>query len=392
MVKSLSCRCVKTYRLLCLIISFSCFVCCSESDNLNGDDPISFDINSSFKFTQTIAIDTTTFHGLVDDYKLRIPFCEVTNSGTIIVGADVREGTASDQTKISIGIVRSTDGGRTFGKPLLVIPHTDKSKWDRSMDGTILVDRITGRIYIFAHRITSTDIWENIHRRGDYPFDCVSVYSDDDGLTWSEPKSFRETLALNDKYVVSVFGGVGHGITMNDGTLILPIQCKMAYEEDSTSYNIQSGIAYSKDRGRTWKIETLVPCYSSECMAVEYELGKLMVNCKSYIGKRRVFTSDDLGKTWLSHITDEQLVEPIACQGSLHKISKWGFFLNPQNEQSRSNLTLQISDDFVNWNTAVEIYTDQCFGYTCLCNDGQDLYAVSETQGRDVLFYILFQK
>jgi len=375
-----------------LLSVFIMLLGCTNDDNSGYIKKIEFDVNGFYSYSSNVAIDTTTFINQLQGYKLRIPFCETTNSGSIIVGADLREGTTSDQAAISIGIVRSTDGGLTFGNQQIIMSHTNESEWDRVMDGTILVDRQTGRVFVFAHSIKSIDRWEKTNKIGNYPFDCVYVYSDDDGLSWSEVHSFRDILSVDDSAIVSVFGGVGHGITMSDGTLVLPIQAKMANEDYPDHYNIQSGIAYSKDRGVTWRCESFLPCYSSECMAVEYEKGKLMLNCRSYIGKRRVFTTDNLGKEWIPHISDQSIIEPRACQGTLHKIGRWGFFLNPQNEKTRSNLTLQLSNDFTSWHSILELYQERSFGYSCLCNDGYNIYAVLETMGESIVFYRIKQE
>lgn len=358
---------------------------CGNGDNLMVEPDIEFYPDGKWSFSSIVAIDTTTFD--VTSYKLRIPFCEVTNEGTIIVGTDVREGTSSDQTRINIGIVRSTDGGNSFSDAKIILPHTNESEWDRAMDGTILVDRMTGRIFVFAHRITTAFIWENTHSSGEYGFNCEYVYSDDDGITWSKPDKLQDVLNCDIKHVVSLFGGVGHGITMHDGTLVLPIQCKMAMEDDPSVFNIQSGLIYSKNGGKTWQVsKTLVPCYSSENMIVEYEPGKLMTNCKSYIGHRRVYVTSDMGTTWIAHATDSTLIEPYACQGSLHKIGRYGFFLNPMNANVRSNLTLQITDDYLNWRPVLEIKKEKCFGYSCLCNDRNNLYAAVESNGESIVF------
>ena len=355
-------------------------------DNYEEDTQIEYNPHGLWTFQKTIAIDRTTFAS--SNYYLRIPFCETTNEGTIIVGTDIREETTSDHTKISIGIVRSTDGGLTFNYPQVIIPHTDESPMDRAMDGTILVDRTTGRIFVFAHRIVTNNIWEDSHTMGDYGYSCEYVYSDDDGLTWSSPKSLSDVLISSLKGVVSLFGGVGHGITMEDGTLVLPIQCKMAMYDDDRLYNIQSGIIYSNDHGETWHASnSLVPCWSSENMAVEYDSGKIMVNCKSYIGLRRVFVTTDMGDTWLQHETDAKLIEPFACQGTLHKIGRWGFFLNPRNSKTRSNITLQITDDYITWKPVLELSEGTCFGYSCLCNSGKYMYAVTESNGESVIFF-----
>jgi len=296
---------------------------CTDVDEL---DYTGLNLDNKWDVSRKVIIDRSTFASYVNNYFLRIPFCEVTNSGTILVGADIRENTISDLTHISIGIVRSIDGGKTFSGSKIIIPHTNESVYDRTMDATILVDRITGRIFVFAHRVVSTYVWEETHVIGEYGFDCVFVYSDDDGLSWSTPVSFKKYLKGELENVVTIFGGVGHGITMENGTLVLPIQCKMATSGNSNTFNIQSGIAYSTDRGQSWHIsKSLVPCYSSENMVVESLRDELIINCKSYIGKRRVFMTSDMGECWVEHPSDRTLIEPYACQGSFHKKNDIGF-------------------------------------------------------------------
>lgn len=351
------------------------------------------------------AIGTNTFAGIVPQpYYLRIPFAEVTNQGTLIVGADLRERTTADQTQISIGIVRSTDKGATFTAPQVIIPHTGQSDWDRAMDGTILVNRKNGDIFVFAHRIADKEVWEQIHQAGEHGFDCVVTRSSDDGQTWSEPFSLKEAMGSFGDNVVSLFGGVGHGITMEDGTLVLPIQCKMATantggptgETDSGDglFNIQSGLLYSQDGGRTWKRSaTLLPCYSSECNIVEYERGKLMINSRGYISKRRIYVTEDLGKTWRKAPADGTLVEPKACQGSFHKIRRgketYGLFVNPRDSLVRKNLTLYKTADFRHYLPLLTLEEDETFGYSSIASDEEHVYVVLEDQGQAIRVYTL---
>lgn len=351
------------------------------------------------------AIGTNTFAGIVPQpYYLRIPFAEVTNQGTLIVGADLRERTTADQTQISIGIVRSTDKGATFTAPQVIIPHTGQSDWDRVMDGTILVNRKNGDIFVFAHRIAGKEVWEQIHQAGEHGFDCVVTRSSDDGQTWSEPFSLKEAMGSFGDNVVSLFGGVGHGITMENGTLVLPIQCKMATantggptgETDSGDglFNIQSGLLYSQDGGRTWKRSaTLLPCYSSECNIVEYERGKLMINSRGYISKRRIYVTEDLGKTWRKAPADGTLVEPKACQGSFHKIRRgketYGLFVNPRDSLVRKNLTLYKTADFRHYLPLLTLEEDETFGYSSITSDEEHVYVVLEDKGQAIRVYTL---
>lgn len=353
-------------------------------------DEYYINLNDKWNCSRTTAINGSTFAKDIDFYYLRIPFCEVTNKGTIIVGADIREKSINDITHISIGIVRSEDGGKTFKDSQIIIPHTNHSIFDRAMDATILVDRISGRIFVFAHHIKTTNDWVETHNNGEYGYDCVYVYSDDDGLTWSPPQSIKKTLIGDLTDVITLFGGVGHGITMQDGTLVLPIQCKMAMNDNPNVYNIQSGIVYSKDGGDSWSIsKTLIPCYSSENMVVESENGVLIANCKSYIGERRVFITSDLGSTWVAHSSDRLLIEPIACQGSFHKKDNTYYFVNPHNSSARSNILLQESQDCLNWTPSLTLESKEVCGYSCLCHWNDNLYAAIEMNGESIDFFCL---
>lgn len=87
----------------------------------------------------------------------------------------------------------------------------------------------------------------------------------------------------------------------------------------------QSCIIYSLDRGQTWisedtgKAGTLgIGASSSECVVTELSDGRLMLNARNEnrSGYRKIFTTDDMGKTWTAHATNlKALPEPAACPG-----------------------------------------------------------------------------
>ena len=79
-------------------------------------------------------------------------------------------------------------------------------------------------------------------------------YSDDDGLTWSDPIDIT-AFTLPDDHNAFAFGP-GHGIMTADGTLIVPIwMVPKSYEAPIKSHS-PSVIStfYSKDNGETWAL------------------------------------------------------------------------------------------------------------------------------------------
>lgn len=96
--------------------------------------------------------------------------------------------------------------------------------------------------------------------------------STDDGKTWSKPINITEQ--VKDPSWYFLLQGPGRGITMQDGTLVFPIQFI-----DSTRVP-NAGIMYSKDRGETWKIHNYARTNTTEAQVAEVEPGVLMLNMR----------------------------------------------------------------------------------------------------------------
>lgn len=351
--------------------------------------------------------------GDFDSPGFRIPFCSITTKGTIIVGCEARyDGSASDHQLIDTVIKKSTDRGLTFDAGQIVHKNNGIVANSRKMNPVICVDEITGRIYLFAHNIDVTEAWENNTTPNWYltAADMIYKYSDDDGVTWSAEISLKtshpEIFPAN---CVSLFPATGQGITMIDGTIVIPCQCKQptlyaGTEIDSSKiFNIQSCFIYltpQNKKTQTWQRSALVPTYTSENMIAEYDQGKLMINCRGYMGKRRVFTTSDLGATWVADSSDKTIIEPSSnggCQGTLLKArlgndlfrKSYGLFLNPQDATTRVNITLQASSDFHTWHPVKILFDQYSFGYTCLAQKDDLLIAVLEKADNNIVLFLL---
>lgn len=323
-----------------------------------------------------------------DSKAFRIPFCEVTNDGVVIVGGDVRYDHSGDVGNIDIGIARSLDKGESFQDKKIILSNHRLVENSRIIDACILVARNTNRVFVFGHCIDSNNLWEDTSDPEAIDAYMVYTYSDDNGLTWSAPISLAH---LKDESMVSLFPGPGKGIMMADGTLVVPCQIK-TNERDGVP-PIQSCIIFSKDGGESWQYGGgRVEEYSSECQAVEMAPGILMLNCRSYAGYRRVYVSDDLGQTWTPHETNNNtLIEPYACQASLDLMTRENgelcyVFCNPHSSQERAHITLQISSDAIHWECYKELVEELTYGYTCVCHEGQTIYTAVEYTGSIALY------
>ena len=162
------------------------------------------------------------------------------------------------------------------------------------------------------------------------------------------------------------------GITMDDGTLVFPIQ----FIDETRIPN--AGIMYSKDRGKTWAIHNHARTNTTEAQVAELEPGTLMLNMRDNRGgSRAVYTTDDLGKTWKEHESSRtSLIEPV-CMASLISVKAKDnvlgkdllIFSNPNTTNARKDITIKISlDGGKTWKPEHQLLLDEGYnwGYSCL--------------------------
>ena len=334
--------------------------------------------------------------------SFRIPALVTSNAGTLIAAYDVRYDSSADlQRDIDVGVKRSTDGGKTWSDLVLAMDMGTYGYDDAITAGTmtwkdaqmnngigdpcLLVDENTGRIFCFA-------VWAHGHY-SDSDNRCLAwagtgfaiedtpqfmmVYSDDDGLTWSAPVNIT-TQIKQDAWRMT-FQGPGRGITMKDGTLVIPIQHQEGESKTMHGlYPLNSGIAYSTDHGTTWHAHNYAHTVTSECAVAEIEPGVLMLSMRDETDSqyRRVFTTTDLGYSWTAHSTNGKVYEQSACEASLIHVDAADNVLgvdlllmsNPQGTTGwRDHITIQASlDRGQTWTHKLLVDSGGSLGYSCL--------------------------
>lgn len=310
----------------------------------------------------------------------RIPGIVTTKKGSLLGVYDIRYNNSVDlQEMVDIGVSRSTDKGQTWEKMRVAmtfgetdgLPHAQNGVGDPS----ILVDNVTGRIWIVAawtHGMGNERAWWNsmpgINR--DQTAQLMLTYSDDDGKTWSQPINVTEQ--VKDPSWYFLLQGPGMGITMQDGTLVFPIQFI-----DSTRVP-NAGIMYSKDHGKTWHLHNYARTNTTEAQVAEVEPGVLMLNMRDNRGgSRAVATTRDLGKTWTEHPSSRKALQESVCMASLIKVDakdnalgkKILLFSNPNTTKGRNHITIKASlDGGLTWPEEYQVLLDEgeSWGYSCL--------------------------
>lgn len=339
----------------------------------------------------------------------RIPGLNCSNKGTLLAVWDNRVDSARDlQGDIDIGLCRSLDGGKTW-LPLQKVLDMGQwgglpEKFNGVSDASVTVDRLTGRIWVaglWMHGVldgqgkwiegldeTSKAWVHQWHSRGSQAgfepkqtSQFMLSYSDDDGETWSEPINITSTTKREEWWLLAPAPGAG--ITMSDGTLVLPTQGRDA---EGASF---SNITYSKDRGKTWTTSNPAHTNTTECAVVELPDGSLMLNMrdnrnskeKGDANGRAVYTTKDLGETWARHESSNGALIESVCMASLHRHDYKGqtilFFCNPHTKEGRHHMTLQYSlDDGKTWTLGPVLDAGHSYGYSCISSIDEETIGV----------------
>lgn len=308
----------------------------------------------------------------------RIPGLVTTKKGTLVAVYDIRRADSRDlQGDIDVGVSRSTDGGLTWGPMIVAMDMGEWGGLPQDVNGIgdpcILVDEVTGDLLLFAAwthggKPGQAAWWSagSGFEPGETP-QLMMVRSQDDGLTWSEPVNLTRQIKKEEWHFT--FQGPGRGITMQDGTLVLPFQHQ---EADRTP---AAGIIYSTDRGNTWHIHEYAKINTTESQVVELEPGVLMLSMRDNRGTgRAVYVTRDMGRTWEPHESDLQLVDPV-CMASLLKVAAADnilgkdllLFSNPSHPKERRDITIRMSTDGgKTWTSKVLLDQGRGWGYSCL--------------------------
>jgi sialidase-1 len=345
-------------------------------------------------------------------HTYRIPGLTTTKEGSLLAVYDVRRELGRDlQGNMDIGVSRSTDGGNTWEPMRIALDMGEwgglPEKFNGVSDANILVDDQTGTIFItglWMHGVINADgVWqENLTKESDewnhqwrskgsqpgfgvkQSSQFLITKSTDDGKTWSNPINLTE-LCKDPKWWLWA-PAPGHGITLKDGTLVIPTQGR---DENGQAF---SNITYSKDGGETWKTSNIASHNTTECMAVELSNGDIMLNIrdnrnrenKSETNGRKIMITGDLGETWTEHLTSNSaLVEP-TCMASIHRHDYMNIkegkesillFSNPNSKYKRVKQTIKVSfDDGKTWPEEywMELDEGQGAGYSCITSVDND--------------------
>lgn len=329
-------------------------------------------IARTFLFTLATAIavsaaplETDVYVSGADGYHTyRIPAIVKSRAGTLLAFAEGRKTGRGDAGNIDLLVKRSTDGGKTWGKQILVWDEADNTAGNPCP----VVDEKTGAIILLStHNLGTDKETDIINKRSKSTRTVWVLRSEDDGLTWS--KATEITATTKDPSWGWYATGPGNGIQLQKGPhagrLVIP--ANHSFDDPNGTlrggkYSHRAHAIYSDDGGKTWKLGGNTGAGTNESQIVELAepAGGLLDNMRSYFGRsqRTHSISKDGGLTWTTPEDQPTLVEPV-CQASIIRQSfpsagKPGLILfsNPADPKARVKMTVRGStDDGKTWPT-----------------------------------------
>lgn len=323
----------------------------------------------------------------------RIPALDVTTRGTLIAAYDARPTLADVPGRIALVVRRSVDGGVTWLPRQVVRADTAPFGFG---DPSFLVDRVTGRIFLF-HVASVRQGFQGAAsgNRDDDPDVLHADYSwsDDDGITW-HPR--RLTSAIKDSAWGGLFAASGRGIQLQRPPYAGRLVQQYVVRWNGGNY---AASAYSDDHGTTWRMGQLVGPGMDENKVVELDDGTLLLNSRA-TPWRLVARSTDGGVSYHALHADSQLVDP-ANNGAIIRADERALpgsvaarrllFVNTQHPTARTNLVVKRScDSGAHWRTSLTLEPGLAAYATMVMLPGGDVGVLFERGDYDAITFARF--
>ncbi len=207
------------------------------------------------------------------------PRMELLKNGDLLVS--VKAGAAHVGKAGRADIVRSTDGGRTWGKPVTVfdLPGRDDAidAMGRLSDGTLIAGIVS---YSWAGERYTGEGWSA---------DTWVIRSSDHGFTWSEPVKLEATPH-------DWLYPFGRPVELEDGTVLLSGYGSALPRDRKTPTT--SFVVRSRDGGKTWGEYVPIASRFDELCIARLPSGKLVAALRETGGSASLSFSSDGGRTW----------------------------------------------------------------------------------------------
>lgn len=210
----------------------------------------------------------------------------------------------------------------------------------------------------------------NIYTGGRFKEESTSylmmVYSEDNGKTWSAPRSLNKMVKTE---AMSFIGpGPGCGIEIKTDSYAGRIVVPVYFGTRTFPLRLSCAVIYSDDGGESWTMgETpnntrMINGQKASCMTIgaedmltesqliEQEGGRLKYFMRNHDKRHStaVAYSDNGGESWHDYRLDDDLPQPI-CQMSVIKLRSTEkpsvVFINPADRNKRRNGTVRLSED-----------------------------------------------
>ncbi len=263
-------------------------------------------------------------------FSYRIPAL-VARGDTAVIFLEGRKTSPSDFGWIDLIALRSTDGGRSWGRAAVIASEGGAAEKITMGNPCPVFDAETGRLWCLYTR-------ENQQ--------VYALSSGDAGATWSPPREI--TSAVRPPQWTRYWTGPGHGLQLQHGPkrgrLIFPsYHLELVSTDGGETYltYMRSHMVYSDDHGQTWRIGAStelgaglalsrshiggawvpgeVTCEGGECLAAELPDGRLFLISRNEahdsLAKLCAWSADG-GESWSPLQASAQLPDP-GCQGSI---------------------------------------------------------------------------